>query len=115
MRRLIVAGLIWTTGCLAPASARVERLEMSRQAFAAGAEFGPPAPTAARARLLALDPDAAANAPIADLKLAPRNDRAWSSSVPNSGAAPGRRPARQRHAALRGQQPRQYRDPAPAQ
>ena len=78
MRRLIVAGLIWTTACLSPASARVERVEIvSRQAFAAGAEFGSAgAYEKLRGRaFFALDPNAAANAPIADLKLAPRNDR----------------------------------------
>ena len=81
MRRLFIAApLLFLTAAYvcSPAAARVERLEIvSRQAFAAGAEFGV---IGAYERLrgrafFALDPNAAANAPIADLKLAPRNDR----------------------------------------
>jgi hypothetical protein len=79
MRYLIVAGLTLATACFCgPAAARVERIEIvSRQAFAAGAEFGGVgAYEKLRGRaFFALDPNAAANAPIADLKLAPRNDR----------------------------------------
>jgi alpha/beta hydrolase family protein len=60
------------------AEARVERLEiLSRQAFAAGTEFGSAgAYEKLRGRAwFAVDPNAAANAPIADLKLAPRDNR----------------------------------------
>src|SRR6266446_6785142 len=79
MRQLIIAGLSLATACfLSPASARVERIEiLSRQAFAAGTEFshaGAYEELRGRA-FFALDPDAAANGPIADLKLAPRNNR----------------------------------------
>jgi hypothetical protein len=79
MRQLIIAGLSLATACFSsPASARVERIEiLSRQAFAAGTEFshaGAYEKLRGRA-LFALDPDAAANGPIADLKLAPRNNR----------------------------------------
>lgn len=79
MRSLFVLGCALTASCLAlPADARVERLEIvSRQPFAGGAEFGD---TGAYEKLtgrawFALDPEHAANAPIADLKLAPRNNR----------------------------------------
>ena len=42
MRRLALAGVVLTAACAAPAAARVERVEiLSRQPFAAGAEFGP--------------------------------------------------------------------------
>ncbi len=78
MRRLALAGIVLTAACVAPAAARVERIEiLSRQPFAAGAEFGPAgAYEKLRGRaFFALDPNAAANAPIADLKLAPRNER----------------------------------------
>ena len=79
MRRLIIAGLSLAVACFAPpAEARVEWLEiLSRQPFAPGAEFGQVgAYEKLRGRAwFALDPDAAANAPIADLKLAPRNNR----------------------------------------
>ena len=79
MRRRIIAGLLLTAVCLpTPAAARVERVEiLSREAFAAGAEFGA-AGTYEKLRgraFFALDPDAAANAPVADLKRAPRNAR----------------------------------------
>ena len=79
MRRRIIAGLLLAAVCLpAPAAARVERIEiLSREAFAAGAEFGS-AGTYEKLRgraFFALDPDAAANAPVADLKRAPRNAR----------------------------------------
>jgi hypothetical protein len=79
MRQLIIAGLCLAAACFAsPAGARVERIEIvSRQAFAAGTEFGHAgAYEKLRGRaFFALDPDSAANGPIADLKLAPRNDR----------------------------------------
>jgi hypothetical protein len=79
MRQLIIAGLCLAATCLSsPASARVERIEiLSRQAFAAGTEFGHAGSyEKLRGRaFFALDPDAAANGPIADLKLARRNDR----------------------------------------
>jgi hypothetical protein len=79
MLQLIIAGLSLATACFSsPASARVERIEiLSRQAFAAGTEFshaGAYEKLRGRA-FFALDPDAAANGPIADLKLAPRNNR----------------------------------------
>ncbi len=79
MRQLIIAGLCLAAACFAsPAGARVERIEIvSRQAFAAGTEFdhaGAYEKLRGRA-FFALDPDSAANGPIADLKLAPRNDR----------------------------------------
>jgi hypothetical protein len=79
MRQLIIAGLSLTATCFSlPAGARVERIEiLSRQPFAAGAEFGRAGSyEKLRGRaFFALYPDAAANGPIADLKLAPRNDR----------------------------------------
>ncbi len=79
MRRRIIAGLFLTAAWLAsPAVARVERIEiLSREPFAAGAELGSPgAYEKLRGRaFFALDPNAAANQPIADLKLAPRNAR----------------------------------------
>src|SRR5712691_4388997 len=78
MRRLTIVALCLTAACVSPAAARVERIEiLSRQPFAAGAEFGPAgAYEKLRGRAwFALDPNAAANAPIADLKLARRNDR----------------------------------------
>ena len=79
MRQLIIAGLSLAAACFfSPADARVQRIEIvSRQAFAAGTEFGHAgAYEKLRGRaFFALDPDTAANGPIADLKLAPRNDR----------------------------------------
>jgi hypothetical protein len=78
MRRLTIAALCLTVACVAPAAAWVERVEiLSRQPFANGAEFGSAgAYEKLRGRaFFALDPNAAANAPIADLKLAPRNGR----------------------------------------
>jgi hypothetical protein len=76
MRRLIIAAL-WLISALAgPAVAKVERIEiLSREPFANGAPFGTAgAYEKLRGRAwFALDPDAAANAAIADLKLAPRN------------------------------------------
>jgi hypothetical protein len=62
---------------LGPAAARVERIEiLSREPFANGAAFGAAgAYEKLRGRaFFALDPEAAANAAIADLKLAPRRD-----------------------------------------
>src|SRR5262245_60265317 len=78
MRRLIMAGFLLNAACLLPAAAKVERVEIiSRQPFAAGTQFGEVgAYEKLRGRaVFALDPDAAANAAIADLKLAPRNER----------------------------------------
>jgi hypothetical protein len=79
MRQLIIAGLSLAAACFSsPAGARVERIEiLSRQAFAAGTEFGRAGVyEKLRGRaFFALDPDAAANGAVADLKLAPRNDR----------------------------------------
>jgi hypothetical protein len=74
--------LIATTFCVAaafstPASARVERIDIvSREPFAAGAAFGAAgAYEKLRGRaVIVLDPNAAANAAIADLALAPRNE-----------------------------------------
>lgn len=78
MRRSTLFGMLITATLSAPAQARVERIEiMSREPFAAGTEFG----TAGvyeklRGRAwFALDPGAPANAAIADLKFAPRNNR----------------------------------------
>jgi hypothetical protein len=79
MRCRIVAALLLSVACFAsPASARVERVEiLSREPFAAGAEFGDAgAYEKLRGRaVFVLDPAATANAPIADLALAPRNAR----------------------------------------
>src|SRR3989442_6976559 len=79
MRRLTIVALCLPAACVSPpAAARVERIEiLSRQPFGAGAEFGPAgAYEKLRGRAwFALDPNAPANSPIADLKLAPRNDR----------------------------------------
>ncbi len=79
MHRLICAGLFLAAACCSPpAAARVERVEIqSRQPFAAGTEFGRAGGyEKLRGRVwFTLDPNAAANAPIADLKLAPRNGR----------------------------------------
>jgi hypothetical protein len=79
MRQLIIAGLCLAATCFSsPAGARVERIEiLSRHAFAAGIEFGHAGSyEKLRGRaFFTLDPDAAVNGPIADLKLAPRNDR----------------------------------------
>ncbi len=77
MRRRVVAALFLTAACfVAPAAARVESVEISsREPFAVGAEFGHAgAYEKLRGRaVFALDPAAAANQPIADLALAPRN------------------------------------------
>ena len=79
MRRIITAALLLTAACVSlPAAARVERIELlSRQDFAPGIEFGDAgAYEKLRGRaFFALDPNAAANAPVTDLKLAPRNTR----------------------------------------
>ena len=79
MRRVCFAGLCLAAAFVSPtASARVERIEiLSRQAFAPGSEFGPAgAYEKLRGRaFFTLDPEAAANAAIADLRLAPRNER----------------------------------------
>jgi hypothetical protein len=79
MRRIITAALFLTVACLSsPAAARVERIEiLSRQDFAPGIEFGDAgAYEKLRGRaFFALDPNAAANVPVTDLKLAPRDAR----------------------------------------
>ena len=77
MRRIITAALSLTV-LSSPTVARVERIEMlSRQDFAPGIEFGDAgAYEKLRGRaFFALDPNAAANAPVTDLKLAPRDAR----------------------------------------
>jgi hypothetical protein len=75
----LVAMLLLISACFAPpAAARVERVEIvSREPFAGGAEFGAAgAYEKLRGRaLFMLDPAAAANLPITDLMLAPRNAR----------------------------------------
>jgi Alpha/beta hydrolase domain len=74
----VLAGALLLGWWAWPAWARVDRVEIvSRQPFAAGTAFGK---TGAYEKLrgrawFALAPDAPANAPIADLALAPRNDR----------------------------------------
>src|SRR5215216_3195706 len=75
----ILAGLFLLAAWFAsPAVARVERVEiLSRQSFAGGVQFGK---TGAYEKLrgrawFVLDPGAEMNRPIADLALAPRNDR----------------------------------------
>jgi Alpha/beta hydrolase domain len=76
--RIIIAGLALTVACMPPASARVEQVEiLSRQPFASGTAFGSVgAYEKLRGRAtFALDPEAAANAAVADLKRAPRNNR----------------------------------------
>ena len=79
MRKLILLTCALAAGWLVrPADARVERVEIvSRQPFAGGAEFGAAgAYEKLRGRAwFALDPEHPANAPIADLKLAQRNNR----------------------------------------
>ena len=114
MYRLIIAGLFLTAACSSPpAAARVERIEiLSRQPFAAGAEFGRAgAYEKLRGRAwFALDPERRGE--CADRR---SQARAAQRSRPGDlqrrvpGVATGRCRARQRHAALRGQQPRQYR------
>ena len=68
MRQLIIAGLCLAATCLSsPASARVERIEiLSRQAFAAGTEFGHAGSyEKLRGRaFFALDPNAAGSNPL---------------------------------------------------
>jgi hypothetical protein len=79
MRRIITAAVLLTAACFSlPAAGKVERIEIvSRQDFASGTEFGDAgAYEKLRGRaFFALDPNAAANAAVTDLKLAPRNDR----------------------------------------
>jgi hypothetical protein len=78
MIRLIIAGLALTAACVLPAAARVEQVEiLSRQPFGTGVAFGQVgAYEKLRGRAtFALDPEAAANSAVADLKLAPRNNR----------------------------------------
>ena len=71
----IAAALALSVILIAPAVAKVERVEiLSREPFASGTSFGTAgAYEKLRGRaFFALDPEAAANAAIADLKLAPR-------------------------------------------
>ncbi len=78
MSRLAISALVLAAACVSPAAAKVEQIEiLSRQPFAAGTAFGSAgAYEKLRGRAwFALDPNAPANAPIADLKLAPRNNR----------------------------------------
>jgi Alpha/beta hydrolase domain len=78
MSRFVVAALVLAACVSSPAAAKVEQIEiLSRQPFAGGAAFGSAgAYEKLRGRAwFTLDPDASANAAIADLKLAPRNDR----------------------------------------
>jgi hypothetical protein len=79
MQQLIAATLFLAVASVSlPADAKIERVEiLSRQPFASGLAFGAAgAYEKLRGRAyIALDPNGAANAPIADLKLAPRNDR----------------------------------------
>ena len=78
MSRGMIIGLVLSAAAFAPATAKVERIEIvSREPFVAGTEFGEAgAYEKLRGRaFFVLDPNAAANAPIADLALAPRNDR----------------------------------------
>jgi hypothetical protein len=79
MRPIIIVALsVLAIGFRSPAQAKVERIEIqSQELFADGMAFGS---TGSYEKLrglawFALDPNAAANAPIADLKLAPRDDR----------------------------------------
>jgi hypothetical protein len=77
VRRLIMAAFLLPSFA-PPAPAKVERIEIvSRQPFAGGARFGAAgAYEKLRGRAwFALDPSADANRPIADLALAPRNER----------------------------------------
>jgi len=76
--RLIIIAALFLTAISLPAAARVERIEiLSRQDFASGVEFGDGgAYEKLRGRaFFALDPNAAANAAVTDLKRAPRNAR----------------------------------------
>jgi len=77
MLRPLVSLVLFLAVVAAPAAAKVERVEiLSREPFGNGAAFGAAgAYEKLRGRaFFALDPDAAANAAIADLKLAPRRD-----------------------------------------
>ena len=76
--RLIIPALLVLVSFSPAAQAKVERVEiLSRQPFAGGAAFGTAgAYEKLRGRAwFALDPEAAANRPIADLPLAPRDAR----------------------------------------
>lgn len=79
MRQIVIAALsVLAIGFSFPAQASVERIEIqSREPFADGMTFGGVGPyEKLRGRAwFALDPNAVANAPIADLKLAPRDSR----------------------------------------
>ncbi len=74
---LVLLGLCASLVC-SPADAKVEQVEiLSREAFARGTEFGSAgAYEKVRGRAwFALDPNTVANATIADIKLAPRDNR----------------------------------------
>ena len=78
MRPGMIVGTGAERGRVRACAARVERIEIvSREPFVAGTEFGEAgAYEKLRGRaFFVLDPNAAANAPIADLALAPRNAR----------------------------------------
>ncbi len=78
MRPGMILALALSAAACTSAAAKVERIEIvSREPFAAGTEFGKAgAYEKLRGRaFFVLDPNAAANAPIADLALAPRNAR----------------------------------------
>jgi hypothetical protein len=79
MRQIIIIVLsLLVIGSRSPAHAKVERIDIQgRELFAKGVAFGSTGPyEKLRGRAwFALDPNAAANAPITDLKLAPRDGR----------------------------------------
>lgn len=79
MRRMLIAAWsVFACALCSPVEARVERIEIqSRESFADGMTFGRVGPyEKLRGRVwFALDPNAAENAPIADLKRAPRDSR----------------------------------------
>jgi hypothetical protein len=76
----LTAVMFWLAAAshLSPAAARVDRIDIvNREPFAAGAAFGDAGPyEKLRGRaVIVLDPNAPANAAVADLALAPRNGR----------------------------------------
>ena len=76
----LIAATVWLAmmSVASPASARIDRIDIvSREPFAAGVAFGDAGPyEKLRGRaVIVLDPNAAANAAVADLALAPRNGR----------------------------------------
>ena len=75
-RCLASTAIVLALFLLAPASAEVVRIQIEhREAFAGGHSFGKAGPyeSVSGRFFFAVDPDAAANATITDLKLAPRN------------------------------------------